>query len=309
MQPRAWILTTALLLLATAGCVVAVNLIVDVYGLYRPVLGRHLAVYGDERIAKYLLNIRYVPGNFNAVLVGSSVSANWDMRKVKAFKTYNNSLEGANITEEKTILDVAMARPGISTVFLLVHPALTFTSDYKTVDLNPQLRRSALGSLSLWRVYMDIIKARLYHVEWFDYAGTETFEEIHTKMNPTMRLLWRPGESFDIDPAAIAAYRRLILDLRAKKVQLIFVVPPTGDSVLSKKRPAFDRYVRLIREAAATEDRWIDFTSDVYAGFRRDENFLDGSHLNKEAASEIVSHIDNIVNQWMARGQMTGARR
>src|SRR5207245_288645 len=153
MQPRSWLLTTTLLILGAGVAVIGFNVAVDPYGLYRPTQGRRLVVYGDARIAKYLLNFRYVPENFSAVLIGSSVSANWDMTPVEKLKIYNDSLNGGNIIEGKNLLDVAISRPGVSTVLLLVHPALTFTGDYKTVTLTPKLKRSALGSLSLWEAY------------------------------------------------------------------------------------------------------------------------------------------------------------
>ena len=305
IPPRTWLLTTTLLILGAAGVIVGINVALDPYGLYRATEGRRLVAYGDARIAKYLLNVRHVPENFNAVLIGSSVSANWDMTRVEKLRTYNDSLNGGNIVEGKVLLDVAISKPGISTVFLLVHPALTASHDYKTVALTPDLRRSALGSLSLWEAYKDMIKVRLHRSpSWgtFDYAGTETLEHIPSEMNPDMKKLWRPGDTFDVDPAALAAYREAIHELRAKRLQIVFVVPPTAEDVLQPKRAAFDRYVQLIRGDSTADDTWIDFTSDVYAAFRRNRmHFPDGSHLNTEAARKLVSYINAAINDWLQR--------
>ena len=312
MQPRSWLLTTTLLIVGVGGAVIGFNVAVDPYGLYRPTQGRRLVVYGDARIAKYLLNVRYVPENFNAVLIGSSVSANWDMTPVEKLKIYNDSLNGGNIIEGKTLLEVAIARPGVSTVLLLVHPALTFSRDYKTVTLTPKLTRSALGSLSLWEAYKDMINIRLHRPpSWgrFDYAGTETFEHLSSEMNADMKVLWRPGDTFDIDPSALAAYRDAIRQLRAKRLQIVFIVPPTAEDVLQKKRSAFDSYVRLIQADSTTDDVWIDFTSDVYAGFRRNRaRFPDGSHLNAEAAMALVSYINATLNDRFAQRQVVAGR-
>jgi len=305
MSPRRWLLTTTLLVLGLGGGVIGTNVILDPYGLYRPTQGRRIVSYGDSRIAKYLLNARYVPENFNAVLIGSSVTGNWDMSRVEKLKIYNDSLNGGNITEGDALLEMAIRQPGISTVVLLVHPAMTSDHDFETVRLRPDLTRSALGSLSLLDAYKDMIYVRLHRrptFETFDAAGTETFDDLPTEMNSSMKALWKPGDSFDVDPIALATYRDAIRQVRAKRLQIIFVVPPTAEYLLQTKRAAFDRYVEMIRADSTPDDLWIDFMTDEYAAFRRDRtHFPDGSHLTPEAAGIVVSYVDAAIDDWFDR--------
>jgi len=310
MQTRTWLLITLFLILGAGGALIGLNAAVDLYGLWRPVQGRQLLVYGDERVAKYLFNMRYVPENFNAVLIGTSVSANWNMRGIEKLRVYNNSLDGGNIVEGKAITEETLSRPGITTAFLLVHPALTFSHDYETVDLVPRLRLSTLGSLSLWDAYKDLVNIRLGRArQLFDYAGTETFEKLRSEMTPHMKALWSPGESFDIDPVALAAYRDVVRELHAHQVRIIFVVPPTFEGLLEQKRPAFDRYVRLIQSELVSGDKWIDFTTDEYEAFRRvHSKFPDGTHLTTEAAKELVDILNAKVDEWIAREELGWAR-
>jgi hypothetical protein len=306
MQARNWLLTTISLILGAAGALVGFNITMDVYGLYHSSKGQRLLVYGDPRVAKYLLNQRYVPENFNAIMLGSSVTANWDLTAIEGLRVYNDSVNGGNIIEEKAILESALSRKGISNVLLLVHPALTSSHDYKTVDLNPRLKLSALGSLSLWEAYKDVLKIRLRRAYMmFDYAGTENFGVLPNRLNPTMKALWRPGGDFDIDPIALAAYREVIARLHARRVNIIFVVPPTFEDLLRQKPGAFERYVRLIQAAASPADKWIDFTSEAYADFRRvSSNFSDGSHLVPPTARQVVLSVNAAVNDWIAKGQL-----
>ena len=113
MQPRKWLVMTSSIVLITSLVIIASNRVVDIYGLYQPTRGRGLPAFGDPRIAKYLLSTHYVPENFNAVLAGSSMSANWDLTAVQRLRIYNESLDAGNIVEEKALIEAALLRPGI----------------------------------------------------------------------------------------------------------------------------------------------------------------------------------------------------
>jgi hypothetical protein len=300
MRPGKWLLTTITLLLAAAAALSVINMSADVYGLYHSTHGLRLNVYGDARIAKYLLSSRYVPENFNAILIGGSFSANWNTTAVEKLRIYNESLNGGNIVEEKAIAEAAISKPGISTAFILVHPALTYSHDFMTVSLAPKLKYSSLGSVSLWFAYKDMLYVRLHRsTQNYDYAGVEDFGTLATEMPPNMRRFWSGGDHFDIDPVAIAAYRALIGELRAHHLELIFIVPPTFERLLLGKQTAFRSYTTLIRSYSTPEDKWIDFSSDEYSNFRAiPANFPDGVHLTPEAAKAVVSVINVKVNEW-----------
>ena len=143
MRPRYWLLTTLSTILIATAAIAALNMVVDIYGLYRPSRGRRLPIFGDDRVAKYLLSMRYVPENFNALLAGGSVSANWDITAIQGLRVYNGSLDGGNIVEEKALIEAALERPGVSVILLLVNPALTYSHEFQTVEMKPDLKRSA----------------------------------------------------------------------------------------------------------------------------------------------------------------------
>lgn len=301
MQAGKWFLTTGLVLLGAGGTLAGVNIAVDLYGLYTPVHGRRLVVYGDPRVAKYLLNTHYVPENFNSVLIGPSVSANWDMTAIRQLRVYNDSLNAGNAMELKAVVESALSKPGIRVAFLLVHPALTDSHEYMTVSLTPRLRASSLGSMSLWEAYKDILKIRLHRSRlMFDYAGTEDFGEIPTVMNDRMKRMWKPGADFAVDPTALAAYRELVGELHAHQVRIVFVIPPAFEGLLEGKRAAFDKYARFIQAEMTAADKWIDFTAGPLTDLRRDRaNFPDDVHLVPQAAQQVVSYLDASLNGWI----------
>ena len=219
MRPSNWLLTVLALIAAGGGLLIALNMTVDPYGLYHDDRGRRLAAYGDPRVAKYLLSVHYVPDNFNTILIGSSVSANWDMTRLDKLQVYNESINGGNIVEERAIVEQALSTPEISTALIIVQPYLTYSHQFETVKLEPTLRFSALGSETLVGAYKDMLRARLHsRNQVIDYAGTQRFANLPEQLNPTLRRLLRPVPPFDVDPIALAAYRDVIAQLRAHSV-------------------------------------------------------------------------------------------
>ncbi len=147
MKPTRWLLTTLVAFLLISAALIGVNMAVDIYGLYRDTKGRHLVDYGDNRIAKYLLSDHYVPQNFDAILIGPSISANWDTHGIHTLRTYNESLNGSNFVEQEALVHKAIASPGLRAALIIVHPSMTADHDFSTVQLSERERWGALGSL------------------------------------------------------------------------------------------------------------------------------------------------------------------
>jgi len=296
------------MILAVAGGSIAANVYLDIYGIFRDPRGRHLLVYGDERIAKYLLNERYVPAKFNAVMIGSSVSANWRLDKIFQLRTFNNSVNGGNIVEEKSIVEQALSRPGIQFALLIVHPYLTHSHDFETVPLTPRLRRAALGSLSLWDAYKARIRMGLHlETQLFDEFGAQDFGTARKDLNPTLKRMMEGNGDFEVDRNALASYRDVVSELHAHGVQVVFVVPPLEERLLAPKRAALENYFNMIRPTMTAQDKVIDFTSKEFADFCADpRNFQDGVHLLPDGAARVVSVIDALIWDWIARGEVRG---
>src|SRR5579862_4304007 len=214
MNPRTWIVETVIAVTVIALIIAVANWSIDLYGIFRNAKGLQLSGYGDTRSAKYLLNERYVPNNFNSLIVGPSISANWDVRKLEILKTYNDSLNGGDIVELKAIADQALATSKIRFVILLIHPYLTLTHDFKTVTLTPQLNSGALGSIGLEEAYIQRIRVMLHLAEpEFDAFGVADYSNIPNEMNSNEKQLMTPGVDFTIDPVAMQTYRDFVAEL------------------------------------------------------------------------------------------------
>src|ERR1035438_230116 len=105
-----WILLTFATIMTAVGVSAAIGYAVDPYGLWRDPTGRKLTVYDFERKAKFLLSRRYVPANFDGLIVGSSCSANWNVPMLAGAHIYNESLPGGTVAEEQIVVNQALLK-------------------------------------------------------------------------------------------------------------------------------------------------------------------------------------------------------
>jgi hypothetical protein len=312
MRPLRWIATVVVLAALAVAAVAGLNVAVDLFGVHRPSRGRSLVVLGDDRFAKYLLNHRYVPENFDAILLGSSMSANWPVAGITSMRVFNDSLTGGNAVEVKRLVDAALGRPGIRTAFVVVNPAFTYSHTFETVVMDRRLWLGSLGSIALLEAYRDLARLKLGRpYAQFDAAGTERFPDIPKAMNPVMLAFWQTGDEFVVDPVALTAYREMVEDLRARGVAVIFVVPPCADEIVAPKRASFARYVGRVRaEVARGDDLWLDYTDAAASGFHVESaDFVDGVHFTTGAAARFVADLDRKVQGAVAAGRLRGDLR
>ena len=306
MTARTWLIETVGATFFLLIAIVLLNMSIDIYGIFRTAKGRHLLVYGDERIAKYLLSEKYVPENFDTLLIGSSVSANWNTSEIDTWRVYNESIDGGNIVEEKAIADQALSNSHIRAAILIVHPYLTSSHEFQTVRLTWRENLAALGSQSLLDAYKSKVRVKLHlEKQEFDEFGTDDFGDIPQKMNPHLQKLMAPGTEFSIDGPAMASYRALVDELHSANIQIIYVIPPVLQSIYLPKAGAFANYSHTVLENKREGDRVIDFTSDEFVGFRSNPgNFQDGVHLTNQSAAEVVTIMNARVKQWIQNGQL-----
>lgn len=304
MRSNRWLLTTIATTVLVSGTIVAANAAVDIYGLFRNPVHRSLPVYGDERVAKYLLSGRYVPSNFDGVLIGSSVSANWNVAAMGTVRLYNESVNGGNAVEEKAILDRVVNGAGTRLAVLIVHPYITASHQFKTVELSPRVVWGALGSQNLLDAYKNALNIRLgRESQTFDAAGTEDFGNVPHQLNSDLQALFASPDEFPVDGIALQAYRDMVTELHARNIPLAFVVPPTAESLFRPRRDAFVRYSQQVLACRLPTDPVLDFLTDEFADLRKDESlFLDGAHVRTSASGRVTAVLDARIRTWMNEG-------
>ncbi|EON76138.1 hypothetical protein ADIS_3266 [Lunatimonas lonarensis] len=143
-----------------AGClvgmlaVIGINRQIDIFGLYRNHTCEGIGLHGEERYSKYLHMHRYVPECFDGIWMGASLSANLDPSRIRGFRIYNASLMGARIGQLEQLYSTAVDQGADFEVAIIsIHPYLTGETEKTDTHLAKKGLQSAMGSVSLLRVY------------------------------------------------------------------------------------------------------------------------------------------------------------
>jgi hypothetical protein len=293
MKARNWLLLTAIVTLAVALVNVLVNVRLDIYGLFRDTHGRHLGVIENDRRTKFLLSERYVPENFNGVLIGSSVSNNWNTSAIRMFRVYNESIDGGNISEEKLLIEKVLRKSALKLAICVVHPYMTESHGFKSQEMTEREYWGALGSKTVYRTYRVLLKgsASGSPYQWDEFGAAQA--DGPRKLDLDLQKMMEPGTEFHVDSEALADYRALVDELRRQGARLTIVVPPTYTGILQPKRQAFARYLDRVMPIFSPEDSVIDFNAPEYGSLVRDpQNFRDGVHFSRQGAAKIIAALN-----------------
>jgi hypothetical protein len=295
-------------LVTVAAIVVSINWYADIYGLFRPTRGRELGIYGEERIAKYLESYRYIPENFDGVLLGSSASDNLDTGKLAGYRVYNASINGGNIADLKPIAENIFRCHTLKLTILCAHRYIT-NDHYKKTDLmTPKQYWSALGSPQLVTAYVSRWAVRHGVVSGnYDERGTLRFaidpdsNSVRLEINKAVAQIERGTASvgnYYVDPVALTELKDLIANARSHSQRFVVFYPPIPASVLSVRSMEFRHYRDIINGLTEPTDIVVDFNSPKYEDLRADyRNFADAVHLSNMGATVVVSELSEVVAQ------------
>jgi hypothetical protein len=297
MTGRHWIFLTIGSLVAIVGLVASVGYAIDPYGVLRDPRGRKLSIYFSEGKAKCLMNKRYVPSNFDGLVVGPSSLDNWKLSTLAGATVYNESLAGGNAAEERMLVSQALERGHFKlAIFVLVS---SMTSSHELKDgLDTVKTSEAIGSIHvLVHEVAYALKAMHVPFEKSDAApnGTAVFEghgeiDVHAL----------PPSNFAIDPVALEDFRSMVQAVRDRGARIVYVVPPLYEPLYEVNRASYAAYLDTIRRALPPAPV-IDFDGPEYASLRSDpDNFRDCFHLNPTGAAAFTALLEKLVPEAIA---------
>jgi hypothetical protein len=289
-------------LAAVAAVMIPFNMYEDVYGLFRTSRGRRLSVYGEERVAKYLHSFRYIPENFDGVLLGSSVTDNFDTKRFPGYRIYNASIDGGNVEDLTPIADNVFRKGELKLTLICIHRYLTNDHMQRTGFMTPKQYWGALVSPQLITAYVSRLAIRQGVVrgeydEWGarHYASEPDSATVRKTIDRTVAEIRRGAASvgnYHIDPDALSELDRIIAEARRGSRRLLIFYPPTPAPVLAVCSAEYARYREAINAAVRAGDILVDFNAPSYASLRSDyRNFTDAVHLSNAGAGLVLAEL------------------
>jgi hypothetical protein len=291
---KRWLTYSVLAVVAVAGTGAGLNYRINAFGVFGDVRGKTYRSYlNEDREAKYLYSFNYIPANFDGVLVGSSISGNWDTRKIRSAKTYNLSIDGANITEEKILAENVFVRRRMRLVLFCVYPHMVSNHGKKTAYMQPGDYWGALGSTQLLREYMNRILARMGRRKAVDDEfGVADYSALEQNVDPQKadyRLSNR--EELVLDETAVAEYAELLDEARADGARIVAFIPPHYSGVWNG--PDYAGFVARMKTLFRSDEKIVDFNEDKYEQFRNTrDNFYDGVHITGKGADFLTAELN-----------------
>ncbi len=297
MTGRRWILITLASIAAVAGVFIVNAYVADPYGVLRDPTGRKIRVYSFERPAKFFMNRRYVPANFDGLIIGPSSSVNWDIPVLAGARMYNNSLEGGDATEEQILVNQSLSRSHFKIVVAILYPSMT---SQHVANEGMDKIRSSEDLCSFHMLYNElggILTAFHYHFHTSNSEPDGTMALLYTR-----RLAAGPlgADYFKIDPLALEQYRATIESLRARGATIVYVVPPVYEPEYEANRASYQAWLAEIRTLMPPAPV-IDLDSPEYLSLRSEPgNYMDPFHMEAQGTRQVSEILMQQVPQVIA---------
>jgi len=294
MTSRTWIRRTAAIIGIVLFANFAVAIFLDPYGLFRNPRGRQLTVGFAARKAKFLLSKRYVPTNFDGLLIGPSSSENWDPAAIPGVAMYNESILGANVFEEKRIVDQALPSGHFKLAICILYP--TMTTNHALEDgLDAVTTAEALGSIHLYVQEATRVLSAI-HLPAGRLSAADGATPLKLLPQDIVEIQYDPSY-FLLDPIAVDSYRQMILELSARGTRVIYIIPPLYEPCLRLNQAAFDGYKRTMQQTLP-QAPILDLNGPEFETFRNSAgNYVDCFHVNADGAAKINTYLAQHIPQ------------
>ncbi len=284
-----WFLVTLGLTVIFSLSFVLLNVRLDLFGLYGKDNAR---VHTLDRYSDHLLSYRYVPDHFDEILLGNSVTTDWDTSLLPAHRIFNFSTFGSNLHEQKIEAENMIRFGHLRTAYILLHPTMMNTVALPTAYLGEQDRQSAFGSTQLLLVYARILSERLAAARagsalppvYFP-SGGRVFA-----IPRVARYTKQPPQYFLIHPQAVADLRDLLTEFREHGIRVYFIVAPLYKPLEDLAAEEYRNFREKMRAVAGPDMVTFDLDSDPSLQALRtdDGSYPDFTHLTPAATRPVL---------------------
>lgn len=285
--------TTWLAMLLITNSHVPAAILHDPFGLWRDSGPRR--IYTDERTSKYLLARRYVPQNFDGVLIGPSYSANIDPGHIEGTRLYNLSINAGNAYELKHVFEPAASSGRLKYVVLCLHPYIVKESGFKTKGFGTNYLELALFSRTAGQIAAAAGSGRSMETPdvfarseagWNDFDQIKDLEKLDFRAYAARMAQAVPGsQSFHVDPRALQDVRDIVALAHRNNIRVFaFYFPNDIWSFEAIYRSGWDAFRSDMAVIFGPEDVVWDMNTPDYDFIRANPDAYSDGHLNRTGA-------------------------
>jgi len=277
----------------------------DEFGLFG--LKHNIRLYHPEKSYKYLLSFKYIPDNFEGIIIGPSYSDNLDTRDIINFKIYNMSMDSANISEIKYAATNVITRGNIKFIIICLNPYITKDSCLKTTQIDPKDYWLSIFTFFPYIFNYSLKSKEMLHPELDPFHSSEwgykdsniwkhkiIFKDVIIKMRKEKsNKRW----GINIDPIAYSDLKSIIDLAHNNNIRMLAYYYPLyyefyGYFDISEWWRYKESMYKLFNEKDIV---WDMNTSDYYYITKQESSYSDG-HLSNRGAKLVVSVIEDKLN-------------
>lgn len=287
--------------LITLALFTIINFLMDDFGLWGD--KKSVRIWAKEKTSKHLLSYKYIPNNFDGILIGASVAANLNTKNIDGAKIYNLSMEGANTSELELCVNNVFEKGKIKVIIISLYPYITKDSGIKGSEIHPQEYWGSVFSTLPIRLLMSKIKStitlakndKFKNSEW-GYNDINIGVDVNTFYRDIEDYSGGINNNINVDKEAVKALERIIESARGKKIKIVAYFHPIfhkrfNDYVNSG---TWSSYKNEMAALFTGKDILLDMNSQSYDYIRMNkENYTGMGHLSKKGADAVLEVIEN----------------
>lgn len=304
MTSKKFFFTASICFLILSMSIIATNFYLNEFGLFRS--RENIRIWALEKSSKYLLSFRYIPENFNGILVGPSLSGNVDTKKIKNDKIYNMSLNGGNASELMYVSENVLNSKNIKCLIICLHPYITASSGTKGMQIDKKEYWGSLFSFFPFKFYKRKIKTILhpekdiFHSSEWGYNDFNMLLKNKVDFSVIVENNKNVGkEEIIVNPVAYSDLQNMVDLAHKNNVKVLaYYYPIFHDWYDNYVRSGeWGRYTSKIDKIFGDNDVVWDMNSPEYQYINKDYRSYTDGHLSYYGADLVVSSIyDQLIN-------------
>lgn len=287
-----WLSGTIALILFAIAFFVWFNVKLDLLGLHGR---RDVKMHTLARFSGYLMAYRFIPENFDGLLVGNSVAAGYDTSLIHNHRVFNAAIRGSSMDQERAIVEEVLKRGHLRVIIFVLHTNLISYDVIQSAYMTPHDYYASFGSIQTLLIDLQALK------EHFGYPGPVSYDYYGRTHFPLFKLTkdWQITlpNALAMNPSEVNSLAGLLADLHSKGVKIYAVFAPTYQPHWDAQREQLSAWRAKVLTYFSPSDTIIKVPDDVLRDIQsKPENFPDWVHMSPPANATVMGVVERYVD-------------